>query len=84
MVGVQYILHSPPQKSAAQQAVPRQGNTKKKYVVADSITRPRRVLQGCSAYLDLACLGLFSLTEYYSFYQSYTIHAVRAPTVNAD
>ena len=30
MVGVQYILHSPPQKSAAQQAVPRQGNTKKK------------------------------------------------------
>ena len=32
--------------------------------------------RGCSAYLSLACFGLFPFTEYYLFYQLYTIHAV--------
>ena len=33
----------------------------------------------CSAYLGLACLGLFSLTEYYLFYQSNTIYVDALP-----
>ena len=53
---------------------PRMSDPPADFLVAHCIMQRER--WGCSAYLGLACLDLFSLTKYYLFYQPNTIYAV--------